>query len=43
MSDSDADGRASVAPAWIVQGAVVICKHRKQLKQAPRLRSFDLG
>ena len=28
---------------WMVQGAVVIWKHRTQLRRVPRLRSFDIG
>ena len=28
---------------WMVQGAVVIWKHRTQLRRVPRLRSFDFG
>jgi glycerol-3-phosphate acyltransferase PlsY len=28
---------------WVVQGAVVTWKHRRQLRHAPHLRSFDFG
>ena len=28
---------------WAVQGAVVTWKHRRQLREAPHLRSFDFG